>query len=101
MGAEIGATTSVFPYDSRMADYLRATTRQETAEFAEKLKECLMPDEEVLEAPEAYYDQMIEIDLSTLEPYINGPYSPDRAWKLSEFAEAVRKYVIRKNFPLL
>src|ERR1700734_3421107 len=54
MGAEIGATTSVFPYDSRMADYLRATTRQETAEFAEKLKECLMPDEEVLEAPEAY-----------------------------------------------
>ena len=90
MGAEIGATTSVFPYDSRMADYLRATSRAEVAELADSMPECLTPDEEVLQAPEAYYDQVIDIDLSTLEPYINGPYSPDRAWKLSEFAEAVQ-----------
>lgn len=91
MGAEIGATTSVFPYDSRMADYLRATGRKEVAALADKITDCLVPDKEILHDPYAYYDQVIEINLSTLEPYINGPYSPDRAWKLSEFAEAVLK----------
>lgn len=91
MGAEIGATTSVFPYDSRMADYLRATDRKEVAELADNIKDCLVPDNEVLNDPYSYYDQIIEINLSTLEPYINGPYSPDRAWKLSEFSEAVLK----------
>lgn len=91
MGAEIGATTSVFPYDSRMADYLRATGRKEVADLANKITDCLTPDKEVLQDPYAYYDQVIEINLTTLEPYINGPYSPDRAWKLSEFSEAVLK----------
>ena len=92
MGAEIGATTSVFPYDSRMADYLKATGREEVAKLADEVKDCLVPDPEVVKKAEAYYDQVIEIDLSTLEPYINGPYSPDRAWKLSEFADAVANH---------
>jgi len=89
MGAEIGATTSVFPYDTRMSDYLKATGRQEVAELADSIKDCLTVDDEVLKDPLKYYDKVIEIDLSTLEPYINGPYSPDRAWPLSEFAKAV------------
>lgn len=92
MGAEIGATTSLFPYDSRMADYLRATRRKEVADLADKITDCLVPDKEVLNDPFAFYDQVIDINLSTLEPYINGPYSPDRAWKLSEFADAVIKH---------
>lgn len=95
MGAEIGATTSLFPYDSRMADYLRATGREEVAKLADKITDCLVPDKEVVKDPFAYYDQVIDINLSTLEPYINGPYSPDRAWKLSEFADAV----IKNEFP--
>lgn len=95
MGAEIGATTSLFPYDSRMADYLCATGRKEVAELANTIIECLVPDQEVIDHPFSYYDQVIDINLSTLEPYINGPYSPDRAWKLSEFADAV----IKNEFP--
>lgn len=89
MGAEIGATTSIFPYDERMSTYLKATGRAEVATLADKIKDCLTPDAEVEKHPERYYDRIIEIDLSELEPYINGPYSPDRAWKLSEFAQAV------------
>lgn len=91
MGAEIGATTSVFPYDTRMADYLRSTGRKQVADLADAVAEHLRPDPEVEKNPQAHYDQVIDIDLSSLEPYINGPYSPDRAWKLSEFAEAVEK----------
>jgi aconitate hydratase len=91
MGAEIGATTSLFPYDARMSDYLKATGREEIAALADTITDCLVPDKEVVENPHSYYDQVIDIDLSALEPYINGPYSPDRAWKLSEFAEAVLK----------
>lgn len=91
MGAEIGATTSLFPYDSRMADYLRATLRKEVAEAANQVKDCLQADPEVLEAPDQYYDQVIEIDLSTLEPHINGPFTPDKAWPISKFAEAVKE----------
>lgn len=90
MGAEIGATTSVFPYDTRMSDYLKATDRQEIAQLADEVKEHLTADPEVWKHPENYYDQIIHIDLSSLEPHINGPYSPDKAWKLSEFAEAVK-----------
>ena len=90
MGAEIGATTSVFPYDSRMSDYLKATCREKVAEGADKLLECLTGDAEVYRNPEEFYDQIIEINLSELEPHINGPYTPDKAWRLSEFAEAVR-----------
>lgn len=92
MGAEIGATTSIFPYDKRMADYLDATGREEVARMADEIADCLTQDPEVLKDPESYYDQIIEIDLSSLEPHINGPYSPDKAWKLSDFGEAVREH---------
>ena len=91
MGAEIGATTSIFPYDRRMADYLKATGRKRVAEMADGIADCLAPDREVAESPADYYDRVIEINLSELEPMINGPFSPDRAWKISEFAGAVRK----------
>lgn len=91
MGAEVGATTSVFAYDSRMRAYLEATGRKEVAELAESIKEYLRPDAEVYENPEKYYDQVIEINLSELEPHINGPFTPDLAWPLSKFAEAVEK----------
>lgn len=97
MGAEIGATTSVFPYDSRMADYLKATDRARVAALADSIKECLIPDAEVEKNPEAYYDRVIEINLSELEPHINGPYSPDKAWKLSEFAAAVKEHGYPEN----
>lgn len=90
MGAEIGATCSIFPYDERMDVYLRWTGREKVADLAKPLAESLVADPEVLQNPEEYYDQIIDIDLDQLEPLINGPYSPDRAWNLSEFAEAVR-----------
>lgn len=90
MGAEIGATTSVFPFDQKMYEYLEATERKEVAKLALQVKECLVADKEVGEKPEKYYDQIIEINLSDLEPHINGPFSPDKAWKISEFAEAVK-----------
>lgn len=92
MGAEIGATTSVFPYDEKMADYLRATDRAEVALAADGIREHLRADDEVIANPEAYYDQVIYIDLSTLEPHINGPFTPDRAYPISEFAAAVREH---------
>lgn len=92
MGAEIGATTSVFPYDGRMADYLRATGREAVATMADGVAELLSPDAEVVQNPDRYYDQVIDIDLSRLEPYINGPYTPDKAWTLSEFADAVQTH---------
>jgi len=91
MGAEIGATCSLFPYDERIADYLRATGRNEVAEGAAKVAGNLRADEEVYAHPENYYDKVIEIDLSTLEPYINGPFTPDAAHPISEFAQAVKE----------
>ena len=90
MGAEVGATTSVFPYDERIGAYLRATGRGEVARLADGIAEFLSPDPEVLENPGQYYDQVIDINLSELEPMVNGPFTPDKAWKLSEFADAVR-----------
>ena len=91
MGAEIGATTSIFPYDQKMAEFLKATGREQIAAYADQMTECLVPDHEVLKNPEKFYDQVIEINLSQLEPHVNGPYSPDKAWKISELAEAVEK----------
>lgn len=85
MGAEIGATTSVFPYNDRMGTYLRATNRGAIADLADKHRDLLTPDEG------CEYDQLIEIDLDTLEPHINGPFSPDRAHSLSEFGKAARE----------
>lgn len=91
MGAEIGATTSIFSYDKKMYDYLVATGRKEVADLAESLSDYLTTDKEVYLHPEKYYDQIIEINLSELEPHINGPFSPDLAWPLSKFAEAVKE----------
>jgi aconitate hydratase len=90
MGAEIGATTSVFGYDPKMSEYLRSTQRSVIAELADKLAADLTGDPEVYAQPSAYFDQLIEIDLSSLEPYINGPFTPDKAWPISEFAKAVK-----------
>ncbi len=91
MGAEVGATTSIFPFDKKSADYLAQTGRKEVAEEALKVIEHLKPDPEVIANPEQYYDELIEINLSELEPHINGPFTPDAAYTISEFAEAVKK----------
>lgn len=95
MGAEVGATTSVFPFDQKLVDYLKATGRESIAEAALKVAEHLQADPEVALEPSMYYDRVIEIDLSTLEPYINGPFTPDAAAPLSEFAQVVRE----KGYP--
>ncbi|KAI9029836.1 aconitate hydratase [Phycomyces nitens] len=84
MGAEIGATTSMFPYNERMGDYLRATNRSEIAQYAKAFSHNLRADEH------AQYDELIEIDLNTLEPYINGPFTPDLATPLSKFKETAK-----------
>ena len=90
MGAEVGATTSIFPYDAEMEKYLCATGRKEVAAMASGNALYLKADAEVEANPEVYYDRIIDIDLSTLEPYINGPFTPDAACPISEFAEKVR-----------
>ena len=92
MGAEIGATTSTFGYDEAMSRYLKATDRADVAALADRVAEHLTGDDEVYANPEQYFDRVIEIDLSTLEPHINGPYTPDRAFPISEFAAAVDKF---------
>ena len=89
MGAEIGATTSVFPFDERMSTYLRATNRREVAELAQRRQECLVADPEVEQDPTRFFDEVIEIDLSRLEPYIVGPRSPDLARPISQLAKAL------------
>ncbi|MCF2708274.1 aconitate hydratase [Bacteroides pyogenes] len=89
MGAEVGATTSLFPYDERMATYLKATGREPVADWAAAVAGDLCADEEVTAQPEKYYDRVIEINLSELEPYINGPFTPDAATPISEFAAKV------------
>ncbi len=86
MGAEVGATTSVFPFDERMSTYLRATGRAEVADRAERIRAALAADPEVEQDPKAYFDEVIEIDLSTLEPHIVGPKSPDAARPISRMA---------------
>jgi len=90
MGAEVGATTSIFPFDDKTVDYLKVTGREEIAQSAQKISSCLNPDQEVLNNPANFYDQVIEIDLSTLEPYINGPFTPDAATPISELASKVK-----------
>lgn len=91
MGAEIGATTSTFGYDDSMGRYLRSTGRAEIADLADGIREHLTGDPECYAQPEKYFDQVVEIDLSSLEPHINGPYTPDLAWPISKFAEAVKE----------
>ncbi len=95
MGAEVGATTSIFPFDVKSADYLKATGRTEIAEIAMQKLAALQPDDEVVANPEKYYDRVIEINLDELEPYINGPYTPDAAYPLTEFAKVVEE----KGYP--
>ncbi len=89
MGAEIGATTSVFPYDERMEAYLKATDRNQIAEITANMQDYLTADPEVLDYPDRYYDKVIEIDLDQLEPHLNGPFTPDRAWPVLEIKAAV------------
>ena len=86
MGAEIGATCSVFPYDERMETYLKYTNREKIAELANQNKESLVADPEVESNPEKFFDKVITIDLSTLEPHIVGPHTPDLARKISELS---------------
>lgn len=95
MGAEVGATTSLFSFDSQIANYLRATGREEVANIAQQIASTLRADPEVEQTPEKYFDRVIEIDLSSLEPHINGPFSPDIAYPLSQFAQAVKQ----NNYP--
>ncbi len=95
MGAEVGATTSIFPFDNHTADYLNATGRKDIAALADQYKEYLKADDEVLNNPEKYYDKVIEIDLDNLSPYVNGPFTPDAASKVSEMAAKV----IENNYP--
>ena len=89
MGAEVGATTSLFPYDKKMYEYLSATDRKDIADLAENIKEHLKADDDVHSNPEKYYDEVIEINLSELEPHIVGPYSPDLSRKISEIPSAI------------
>ena len=91
MGAEIGATTSTFAYDEEIAAYLSSTSRADIVAEADKIKAYLQSDPEVYKDPAKYYDQVIEINLSELEPHINGPFSPDLAWPISKFAAAVKE----------
>jgi aconitate hydratase len=95
MGAEIGATTSVFGYDKKMYDYLAATGREEVAKMADGIADYLRGDAEVYANPVNYFDRLIEINLSELEPHINGPFTPDLAWSLTDFAKAVKE----NNYP--
>ncbi len=96
MGAEIGATTSTFGYDEAMERYLRATGRAEIADLANEVKEHLTGDDEVYANPENYFDQVIEINLSELEPHVNGPFTPDLATPISEMREKAKKH----NWPM-
>lgn len=95
MGAEVGATTSIFPFDEKSAAYLKATGREEIAMLALQNINYLQADAEVTANPEQYYDRLIEINLSKLEPYVNGPFTPDAAYPLSEFAKIVKE----KGYP--
>ncbi len=96
MGAEIGATTSTFGYDESMSRYLQATGRTEVAKLADGIKADLTADPEVYENPSAYFDQLIEIDLNTLEPHLNGPFTPDLATPISKMKEEAAK----NNWPV-
>ncbi len=96
MGAELGATTSVFPYDQKMVDYLKITEREDIAKLTEANKELLVADPEVYANPEKYFDEIVEIDLSTLEPHVVGPHSPDLARPISKLAAEAKE----KGYPV-
>ena len=96
MGAEIGATTSIFPYDNNMSKYLKATSREDLVILTDTILPYLKADLEVYDNPEKFYDSVIEIDLSLLEPHVNGPFTPDLATPISELGEKAK----RENWPL-
>ncbi len=96
MGAEIGATTSVFAFDDSMVRYLKSTGRADVAAAAEAVRDLLRPDPEVYADPAKYFDQVIEINLSELEPLVNGPFTPDLAWPISQLGKAAKE----KGWPL-
>src|SRR5438093_1508840 len=96
MGAELGATTSVFPFDEKMAAYFRMTDRKEIAKLAEASREMLVADSEVEKSPEKYFDQIVEIDLSKLEPHVVGPHTPDLARPISKMAAEAKE----KGYPV-
>ena len=91
MGAEVGATTSIFPFDNNIKEYLINTGKEEVAKLSEENSNNLKADEEVYKNPSKFYDKIIEINLSELEPYINGPFTPDSASKISDFAKKVEE----------
>jgi aconitate hydratase len=91
MGAEIGATTSIFGYDNHMAKYLRATGRSAVADLADSMKDNLRADDEVLSNPTDFFDEIIEINLSELEPHINGPFTPDKATPVSQMKSVAQE----------
>jgi aconitate hydratase len=91
MGAEIGATCSLFAYDEKMSAYLKATGREEVAFHADGIRNDLRPDPDVYADPKKYYDQLLELDLNTLEPYLNGPFTPDLATPISRLKEVAEK----------
>src|SRR5687768_13973577 len=91
MGAEIGATCSLFAHDEKMSDYLKATGREEVAALADGIREHLRPDADVYINPEKYYDQLLHLDLNTLEPYLNGPFTPDLATPISQLKDVMEK----------
>ncbi len=95
MGAELGATTSIFPYDSRMCDYLKATQRGAIADLSDQHKHLLTDDPEIAKDPKKYFDEVFEVNLDTLEPYVVGPHSPDVARPISKLAEDTKK----NNYP--
>ena len=96
MGAELGATTSVFPFDQKMVDYLKITEREDIAKLAEANKDLLVADPEVYASPAKYFDEIVEIDLSTLEPHVVGPHSPDLARPISKLAAEAKE----KGYPV-
>ncbi len=95
MGAELGATSSIFPYDNKIKDYLTATGRNEAAGSAESIKDLLSADPEVVNEPEKYFDRVIEINLSLMKAVINGPFTPDLSYPLSGMKEVVKE----KGYP--
>ena len=96
MGAELGATTSIFPFDKKMVDYLNLTDRVEIAKLAQANRDSLVADPEVHQAPEKYFDEIVEIDLSKLEPYVVGPHTPDLARPISKVAAEAKE----KGYPV-
>ena len=91
MGAEVGATTSTFGYDESMERYLRSTGRDDVADAANAVKEHLTADAEVYANPEQYFDEVIELDLDTLKPHINGPFTPDLATQVSDMSQVAKE----------